>query len=407
LSGGNNTLDTSVHGSIVDGAVRDALRLFSGRIAHDFNNMLTMLMAYPQLIRRDLPENSQGHELLSVMESNAELMADISARLSKFAAVMNMSTEPISMDETVANTIADMIEDGISDGIEVVTQLNSNCKISVPRSTLGLLVNELFANACENLHGHGKITVETDMFTPKTPIPCQGGTVPVAEYARIRISDNGKGVSSEDINKLVEPFFSINKTTKARGSGLGLSIVFAALSDCGGYLVLESEERGFCASALFRCGNAKEEVPDKGKDLEGKSSAQVSSDKYRVLVVDDEEDIVSLFKLMLGEEIRNISIDIARNGLDAIDKFKKGHHDVIVMDLHMPIMDGHEAFTKLEKMCRTENIRMPGMVFCTGYIPPDGIRQAVERNQRAYTLLQKPVSIRSLVSAVKTRLPAA
>lgn len=80
-------------------------------------------------------------------------------------------------------------------------------------------------------------------------------------------------------------------------------------------------------------------------------------------------------------------------------------YDVIVMDLHMPIMDGQTAFLEIERICQKNEWPMPSVVFCTGYAPRDAVKKAISDGTR-HTLLNKPVRSEILVKAVQTRLGA-
>jgi len=403
----NRVLNIDASDSVANDAVRQALRSFSGSIAHDFNNLLTMLMAYPQLIRRDVREGSQGHELLDIMEQNAELMAGIASRLSNFALPTGSSKNPIDLDDAVREVLSDFDDYDFTSDIKIVTDLNSECNVTVPHNALWRMIKEVCLNAFESMADRGVLTVATDDFMVDEPIFCLKSVVPVGRYARIRVSDTGNGISDTDFQKVIEPFFTINKKNSARGSGLGLTIVFSVICDCGGYLILENGDNGFTVTILLPpVADACEDIAESiANENVGESGSGSDFDRPRVLVVDDEEEIVNLFKLMLGSAIENIDVDIAHNGCEALNAFKGRHHDVIIMDLHMPVMDGHEAFKKLTELCAVEGLRMPAVIFCTGYIPPEGIRQAVSTDAH-HSLLQKPVTIKSLIDAVKERLPA-
>ena len=393
---------TEVKASIANEVVRKSLRDFSGTIAHDFNNMLTMLMAYPQLIRRELPEGSQAHKLLGIMESNAGLMADISMRLAKFATVSGVNQKAVNLDDNIRDVLVDLESAPISSGISMVSSLNSGCEVMVPHNVLGIIVKEICVNAFESMRGNGTLEIATDSYKIDKSIPSLGGVIPPGEYARIIFQDSGRGVDCVDLEKVIEPFFTLNKQTKARGAGLGLTIVFSYLCDCGGHICVDNSPGKFTVSILLPLEDAhgKLENDVSESDMVVIPEKQTSS---RVLVVDDEDEIVTLFQLMLGAEIPGATVDIATNGVEAVDAFKKEPYDVIVMDLHMPIMDGYKAFLELSSICEKENINIPGFIFCTGYIPPDSIRKAVAENENN-CLLQKPVDMRSLVDAVTSRL---
>jgi CheY-like chemotaxis protein len=402
MGDGRNNVAEDV-GQVADDAVLLALRRFSGSIAHDFNNLLTMLIAYPQLIRRDIPAGSQGHELLDIMEKNAELMAGISARLAHFAQPVPLPQQTIDVDSSVRSVLSDFSQDDILSGLELQVDLAADSDVLVSRNTLYRMLRELVVNACYAAKGGGKLLVKSELVAVADPVCFAGDRIPAGQYISISVSDSGGGIEPDELEHVVEPFVTLNKKKKARGAGLGLTIVFSLLHDSRGHLLLENNDAGGLTATILLSpvtdAVAESSQNESVKQVEVDSSA----DEFRVLVVDDEEDILNLFKLMLGNAIDNTQIDLARNGHEAVENFRANHYDVIVMDLHMPVMDGHEAFLRLTELCGAENRAMPSVVFCTGYVPPDGVRQAVAENDQ-HSLLHKPVGVDVLISAVKEKL---
>ena len=126
-------------------------------------------------------------------------------------------------------------------------------------------------------------------------------------------------------------------------------------------------------------------------------------DRRRILVVDDEASIVRLFTMLLEHGLPDKQVDAAGDGAEAVEKFAAGHHGVIIMDLHMPVMDGLNAFRNIESSCRARGWQMPAVVFCTGYVPPDSVIRAVAGGA-AHCILQKPVLGDILVRTVAARL---
>ena len=122
-----------------------------------------------------------------------------------------------------------------------------------------------------------------------------------------------------------------------------------------------------------------------------------------VLLVDDEGAIRRLFQLILGAALPGCRIDVAADGAEAVRCFTEGHHRVLVMDLHMPVMDGQTAFGKIQELCEAGSLEMPSVVFCTGFAPPDIVTKVVEGSPK-HCLLSKPVSGEVLTEAVRSRL---
>lgn len=124
----------------------------------------------------------------------------------------------------------------------------------------------------------------------------------------------------------------------------------------------------------------------------------------RVLIVDDEEPIVFLFRAILDSAFRGMKIDVVGDGAEAVACFRARHHDVLLMDLHMPVMDGYSAFREIEKLCIGEKCSMPSVVFCTGFAPPETLSKIISEDPR-HCYLPKPVHPDDLISTVKSRLP--
>lgn len=126
-------------------------------------------------------------------------------------------------------------------------------------------------------------------------------------------------------------------------------------------------------------------------------------DVPRILIVDDDEPIRRLFGTILSSAIPEGEIDVVVNGAEAVESFEEKQHSVVLMDLHMPVMDGRAAFFEIERRCQAANCDMPAVVFCTGFAPPDSVATAV-RNDPRHCLLSKPIDARTLIEAVKARL---
>ena len=126
-------------------------------------------------------------------------------------------------------------------------------------------------------------------------------------------------------------------------------------------------------------------------------------DASRILIVDDEQGIRRLFRMILSSALPDSLIDIAGNGAEAVESFARGHHGVLLMDLRMPVMDGHAAFREIDRLCRRRNWEMPSVVFCTGFIPPNTVQEIVAQEE-SHSLLAKPVSSERLVATVKNCL---
>jgi len=135
----------------------------------------------------------------------------------------------------------------------------------------------------------------------------------------------------------------------------------------------------------------------------GTVGENVPCDRGRILIVDDEGPILRLFRMILSSAVPDREIDLASNGLEAVGAFQNKHHAVVLMDLHMPVMDGQAAFVKIRKLCHARKWEMPCVVFCTGFASPETVRRLIVEDP-AHCPLAKPVKWETLVEAVKSRL---
>lgn len=123
----------------------------------------------------------------------------------------------------------------------------------------------------------------------------------------------------------------------------------------------------------------------------------------KILLVDDEQGILKAYKSIITDSFPDYAVDTAANGFDAIEAFSHEKHDLVIMDLHMPVMDGVKAQYEIQTLCENRDRPTPAFIFCTGYMPPHEVRDIVRSNP-ACSLLLKPIGSDLLVGEIKKRL---
>jgi len=388
-----------------------AIRHVAGRLSHDFNNLLTPLLAYPQLVRKDLAPDSSARDLLAVMEKTADDMAHITTQLARFSLVSPAPREPVHV-AGVARSAIDSIaamaaEQGIEVSVRIVDGLPDVTVIGAAQ--LSLVLSALLSNAVEAMGTGGKLELAARQDSLAGGIPVIGSELAAGPYVVITVSDTGVGIDAATMPKIFDPFYTTRRARKVRGSGLGLIIVYALLQDAGGGVTVRSAAGGGSAFEIYLplhpVSVAQREEVSGGATAssDAPDASSGASPSPRVLVCDDEHVIVELFRMMIDSAIEGVEVDEAAHGLEAVQLFEARRHAVIIMDLHMPVMDGHTAFRTLQKLCDANSWPMPVMIFCTGYAPPDGVRKIVDAGSR-HELLLKPVTCAKLISAVKSGL---
>lgn len=339
--------------------------------------------------------------MLRSLETAAASAVKMTRRLMDLSGLMRTARRTFDVAATVEAVLAGLKGLPLADGVQVEKALKRGLDVHMSQDALALAVEEICHNALHALQGRGTLMVRVDRHEYKTAFKMAGGTAPAGMYTVVEIEDDGSGMPADILKTALEPFCAGFGGGKRCGGGLGLSIAHCALRENGAYLALESEEgRGTMASVLIPDRVSVDTAASMAK--EAVNNAQTSGTP-RILVVDDEPSIVNLFKLVLENYIQGVPVDKASNGAEALEMFSARRYDVIVMDLHMPIMDGQTAFLEIEAICAKQGWRMPSVVFCTGYAPRDAVRKAISEGER-HTLLNKPVRSEVLVKAVQTRL---
>ena len=132
-------------------------------------------------------------------------------------------------------------------------------------------------------------------------------------------------------------------------------------------------------------------------------NAIIPCDKKRILIADDDPEIRQMFQMVLSMELTDCTIDTVENGAEAFTEFLANHHAVLLMDLHMPLMDGEDAFYEIQDTCETENMEMPAIIFVTAYDPTRIVRNIVSQDPK-HCMLKKPVQNDLLIQTVKSRI---
>ena len=118
----------------------------------------------------------------------------------------------------------------------------------------------------------------------------------------------------------------------------------------------------------------------------------------RILVADDEEIIRTVFRLILSRRFPKSKVDAVANGAEAVESFRRDPYDAIVMDYCMPEKNGYQACVEIREICRQGNLKLPFVVFCTGYVLPPDMNQLLS-DKSHYALIEKPMTNGQILEA--------
>ena len=297
-------------------------------VAHDFNNILAVILGNIQLLLHQFdhlgPETIR--ERLRIIECSSKDAAETIRRIQEFTGVRrDKEFAPLSINQIVEDVLTitqprwkdQAQEKGIQ--IELVKNL---CEIPLvlgnPSELREVLTNIIF-NAADAMPEGGKLTLSTQ---PQTE-----------DWVEVRIADTGIGITEEVKRRIFDPFFTTKGVTN---SGLGLSVSYGIIKRHGGEILVESEPgQGTTFILHLPIGYEQEAAEEKAiKPVKEAHSA-------RILVIDDEEAVRDLLSQML--QARGYKVVLAANGEEGIGRFKEGEFDLVFTDLGMPKISGWEV----------------------------------------------------------------
>lgn len=426
-------------GSLADEHVRTAIEHISERMAHDFNNIITPLIAYPDMLVSMVPDE-RAVKIIRAMQSSAESALEITQRL---AALAGGALHPAARFElcAVASAAVDVVSQQLSEveGLEILFSCKESCWVTMQQEAFVWALEALLENAIRAAcHGDtgGSVSVGVEQGTAHGLLGAGGEPIPDGTYNIVSVSDTGPGMDSTELAHIIEPFVTGTVRSPGCGAGLGLSVAYCSLRRNGAYLQFESAPGAGTRAVMYLALDEHDDneatvrpvAPPKEREAaaavappcpavvpqrkaesrpEPVQEQPVQDDSpamgRRVLLVDDEPSIVNLFEMILDSFIPGLRIDKAHNGAEAVAAVEQEKPEVMVMDLHMPVMDGQTAFAEITRHCESCGAPMPAVIFCTGYAPNSTLLKAVEADKR-HLILNKPVPSEVLVRAVRERL---
>lgn len=370
----------------------DALGKLTGGIAHDYNNMLGVILGYTELLEASLQDKPDLHNFVNEIFHAGERGVKLTKKLLSFSRVTSSETDILNLNQVLYEQ-RDMLEKTLTARIKLDFKLmEEDCIVELNQSELEDAIINLCINAMHAIDGNGELLLQTK----KEFIDVVEASILQVEaggYICLSIKDSGRGMDAETKEKIFEPFF----TTKGdMGTGLGLSQVYGFVERGHGAIKVDSEEGVGTCLTLYFPSYEKEKVQEKNEiSLDDNNKKNSFNGSETILVVDDEAGL----KIMTSEILRNAGYNVfnAENGQAALDLIEKEKIDLLFSDVIMPEMDGFELAAIVQKKYPQIKIQL-----ASGF---DDERNSIMDDDTLHdNLLPKPYNSENLLRTIRALL---
>ena len=377
-----------------------AVGQLAGGVAHDFNNVLTAIIGFSDLLlARHRPTDPSFQDIMNIKQ-NANRAANLVRQLLAFSRRQTLRPEVLSLTDVLAD-LSNLLGRLLGEKIELKTIHGRELGlVKVDVNQFEQVIINLAVNARDAMPDGGTLLVRTANVSMEESRRMGHRILPPGEYVLCEVKDTGTGMSREVLEKIYEPFFSTKEVGK--GTGLGLSTVYGIVKQTGGFIFAESEVGEGTTFRIFLPRFVRDES---GADEEGEPEEAAKPDAASadltgagtILLVEDEEAVRAFAARAL--QSRGYEVLEASTGTEALEQLEahEGEINLVISDVVMPEMDGPTMLRELRK--RNGDMKV---IFISGYAE-EAFKKNLDDNE-VFSFLPKPFSLKQLAEAVKKTL---
>lgn len=367
---------------------RESLGELAAKIAHDFNNSLTIIKSYADLMLKDVLENDPWRTPIREIQKAADQAANLARQILAFASNRVIASKVFAINRVVKE-MKDMLHMNVGENIRLSLNLAPNLGyVKTDPGQLFQCIHNLVSNARDAINGPGTITIRTENQYLESESEASALGLAPGHYVMIEVKDNGGGIPEFIQEKIFDPFF----TTKApdKGTGLGLATVHNFFTRQGGTVKVFSPPGEGTAFRAY--------LPRVYESLEPDALLPSGPEKCglgeTILLVEDEAAVLNVTKQILTQA--GYRVLAASDGEMALAIYEKLNEpiNVVLTDVRMPKMNGRELVDRLRA-------RQPGLkaIFMSGFSS-----DIISRNgilEKGFYFISKPYSIEGIRSKLR------
>ncbi len=371
---------------LLQSAKMEAVGRLAGGLAHDFNNMLTVIDGYSELVLMKLPADHAVRGLIEEIHRAGERAAGLTRQLMAFSRKSMVEPQVLNLSDVVRADV-EMLARIIGADVSIEMRLGDGLDhVMADRAQVEQVLFNLILNARDAMPGGGRVVIET------ANVPATGveddvpADVPAGQYVLLRVSDTGIGMDAETKARIFEPFF----TTKGsgRGTGLGLPMLQTFVTQSGGHVVVDSTVGEGTTFRIYL-----PTVPLPVAAAHAPPTADAPAGTETVLVVEDEAAVRVYAEAVL--RAAGYQVLTAANGADALDVARATDTiHLLIADIVMPVLGGFplaEQFAAIHPRAR--------VLFTSGYTPEAVSRRGITIAPELF--VQKPFAPAALCRRIR------
>ncbi len=387
-----------IEGRLYQSQKMEAIGRLAGGVAHDFNNILQVIMGYSSLALMGTDSESEVFEYISNIADSGEKARSLVRQLLLFARKEKFRPAFFALNEMAANMIR-LFKRIMGDNIFIEFKPDPDLhNVYADSGQIEQVLMNLCINAKDVMVNGGKILVKTKNIELTESWVGADNTIPKGNYVIIAVSDTGPGIPSEHMSKIFEPFFTTKE--RSRGTGLGLATVYSIIKQHGGYVDVASiEGKGTTFQIYLPVAEAGEDAADEVKQ---ENYPRGFIGNGNILLAEDDEKIREYAKLILTDA--GYTVFDCANGKEALDIYLKVKEniDILVFDIMMPVKNGWDAYREISR----HRPEIP-VVFFSGYdenilsphfIDPENIKY-IQKPFRYFVLIN---TVQELIDKIKS-----